>query len=215
MSPRPRKAAVALAAAAALCLTAAPARAAADPGPFVWTQLTGTYTATGAYAHEPYAVRGGFVRSDMCVTGGTQGALGYVYLNEAHIGSLDPAAPAALVYAPGPFGTRELAAVEWVVKDSGQAAPELFGRTFASDVLPGYFTLAAWIYRTDPDGLFAPWNPAVSCPAAPAGTSGTAGARGAGDTISTAEDAAADPEHSRTGTVGLEQELDTLFDSLL
>ncbi|MCH0563205.1 MULTISPECIES: hypothetical protein [unclassified Streptomyces] len=208
MSPRPRKAAVAVAAAAALCLTAAPARAAADPGPLAWTQLTRTYTATGAYAHEPYAALGGYVRSDVCVTGGTQGALGYAYLNEAHIGSLDPATPAGLVYASGGVGTRELAAVEWVVEDTGQAAPELFGRTFASDVLPGYFTLAAWIYRSNADGLFAPWNPAVSCPVA------QPSAAGAGGTTA-ADTAGADAGDSLTGTVGLEQELDTLFDSLL
>lgn len=103
-----------------------------------------------------------------------EGGMGYHYVNPANIGSLDPEKPAALVYADefeneytggSVFdGGRKLVAVEWAVKDSGQAAPTLFGQTFRKDQFRGYFTLHAWIYKPDSKGLFAPWNPEVVCP---------------------------------------------------
>ncbi|MFD3609027.1 DUF3560 domain-containing protein, partial [Streptomyces atroolivaceus] len=45
------------------------------------------------------------------------------------------------------------------VKNTGQAAPALFGETFRSTEVPGYYTLHAWIYEDNPDGLFEPFNP--------------------------------------------------------
>ncbi|MGW3105520.1 hypothetical protein [Streptomyces sp. NPDC001100] len=177
LSPRPSssrpplgavKAAVAVATAAAFALTAAPAQAASDPDPSVWTTLSKTYQATSKYGYEAFAAGGGYARTDTCVSDPTEGGMGYHYVNPANIGSLDPAKPAALLYADGSdfVEGRRLVAVEWVVKDSGQAAPTLFGQTFQKDQLPGYFTLHAWIYEPNSKGLFAPWNPEVVCPKA-------------------------------------------------
>ncbi|MET7569588.1 hypothetical protein ABZT04_13955 [Streptomyces sp. NPDC005492] len=178
MSPRPLqsavKAAVAVATAAAFALTAAPAHAASDPDPSVWTTLTKTYQATSKYGYEGFATGGGYVRTDTCVADPTEGGMGYRYVNPANIGSLDPTKPAALVYADG-FKSeyadgsefvdrRKLVAVEWVVKDTGQAAPTLFGQTFRKNQFPGYFTLRAWIYEPNSSGLFAAGNPEVVCP---------------------------------------------------
>ncbi|MEV6478493.1 hypothetical protein [Streptomyces sp. NPDC051576] len=172
MSPRPLqnavKAAGAVATAAAFALTAAPAHAASDPDPSVWTTLSKTYQATSKYGYEGFAKAGGYARTDVCVADPTEGGMGYHYVNPANIGSLDPAKPAALVYADGSdfVEGRRLVAVEWVVKDTGQAAPTLFGQTFQKNQLPGYFTLHAWIYKPNPSGLFAAWNPEVTCPKA-------------------------------------------------
>ncbi|WP_262063735.1 hypothetical protein [Streptomyces sp. STR69] len=177
LSPRPPssrplrgvvKAAVAVATAAAFALTAAPAHAASDPDPSVWTTLSKTYQATSKYGYEAFAAGGGYVRTDTCVADPTEGGMGYHYVNPANIDSLDPAKPAALLYADGSdfVEGRRLVAVEWVVKDTGQAAPTLFGQTFQKGLLPGYFTLHAWIYKPNPKGLFAPWNPEVVCPKA-------------------------------------------------
>ncbi|MEV0736068.1 hypothetical protein AB0I51_08890 [Streptomyces sp. NPDC050549] len=162
------KTAVAVATAAAFALTAAPAQAASDPDPSVWTTLSKTYRATSKYGYEAFAAGGGYVRTDTCADDLAEGGMGYHYVNYKNIDSLDPAKPAALLYADGTdfVEGRQLVAVEWVVKDSGQAAPTLFGQTFQKDQLPGYFTLHAWIYKPNPKGLFAPWNPEVVCPKA-------------------------------------------------
>ncbi|MFJ6084290.1 hypothetical protein ACIQI8_23095 [Streptomyces sp. NPDC092369] len=179
MSPRSLqgavKAAIAVATAAAFALTAAPAHAAPDdPDPSVWTELSKTYQATSKYGYEASAAAGGYVRTDECVADPTEGGMGYHYLNKANIGSVDPEKPAALLYSEGSrnawadvsdfTGGRKLVAVEWVVEDEGQAAPTLFGQTFQKDQLPGFFTLHAWIYKPNSEGLFAPWNPLVVCP---------------------------------------------------
>ncbi|MDH6217695.1 hypothetical protein [Streptomyces pseudovenezuelae] len=177
MSPRSLqavKAAIAVATAAAFALTAAPAHAAPAPDPSAWTELSTTYQATAKYGYEASAAGGGYVRTDECVADPAEGGMGYHYVNPANIGSLDPEKPAALLYAEGSknayadiadFGSgRKLVAVEWVVKDEGQAAPTLFGQTFQKDQLPGHFTLHAWIYKPNSKGLFASWNPLVVCP---------------------------------------------------
>jgi hypothetical protein len=156
-----------VAATAAFALTAAPAHAAADPDPSVWTTLGKTYQATSKYGNEGFAAGGGYARTDVCGADPTEGGMGYRYVNPANIGSLDPEKPAALLYADGSdFAEgRRLVAVEWAVKDDGQAAPTLFGQTFQKGRLPGYFTLHAWIHKPNAAGVFAAGNAEVVCPA--------------------------------------------------
>ncbi|MFE2421749.1 hypothetical protein [Streptomyces hokutonensis] len=170
------KTAVAVATAAAFALTAAPAHAASDPDPSAWTTLSKTYQATAKYGYEAFAAGGGYVRTDTCADDLAEGGMGYHYVNLANaVSPPDPEKPAALLYADGfndeytgesDFGGgRKLVAVEWMVKDTGQTtAPTLFGQTFQKDPKLGYFTLHAWIYKPNPKGLFAPWNPEVVCP---------------------------------------------------
>jgi hypothetical protein len=159
--------AITVATAAAFALTAAPAHAAPAPDPSVWTELSRTTQATAKYGYEGSAASGGYARADTCVADPAEGGMGYHYVNPANIDSVDPRKPAALVYADGSdfADGRKLVAVEWIVKDTGQAtAPTLFGQTFQKDQLPGYFTLHAWLYKPNSTGLFAAWNPEVVCP---------------------------------------------------
>lgn len=160
MAPRPLKAVLTLAAAAAFSLTAVPAQA-ADPDPMVWTQLTGTYTATGKYGYAPLAVADGFAPTP-CVPG-----MGSHYVKAGNVGQTDPARPAALLYEDGPHGPR-LVGVEWIVKaGAGVTRPTMFGQQFQGPAdLPGLgssYTLHAWIYKTNPSGLFNPTHPGVTC----------------------------------------------------
>ncbi|MFJ9246136.1 hypothetical protein [Streptomyces sp. NPDC101776] len=156
--------------AAAFALTAAPAHAASDPAPdpSVWTTLSKTYQATSKYGYEAFAPGGGYAGTDICVDDPDEGGMGYHYLNTKNIDSLDPAKPAALLYADGSdfVEGRRLVGVEWVVKDTGQKVPPtLFGQDFQKDPkFPDVFTLHAWIYKPNPKGLFSPWNPDVVCP---------------------------------------------------
>ncbi|MFF4275810.1 hypothetical protein [Streptomyces sp. NPDC001536] len=164
MSSRPLKAAITMAIAGALSLTAAPAQAASDPDPFVWVDLVPAYTSTAEYNYEPLAPPD-WVRTDQCVAG-----RGYRYENAGHLADnvVDPAKPDVLLYQGGPdTEDRDLAGVGWAVKNTGQAAPTLFGETFRSTEVPGYYTLHAWLYEDNPDGLFEGLNPTVQCSGTP------------------------------------------------
>ncbi|MBD0707149.1 MULTISPECIES: hypothetical protein [unclassified Streptomyces] len=164
-SLRPLPAALGLTVLAAGLLTAGPARA----GDSVARDIATAYTATARYAYEPEAVAAGFVRTDTCVAmPGMGGGMGYHYLNRANVGSTDPARPATVIYATGADGRRHLVAVEWIVRDSGQPAPDMFGRPFDGPfdhaVLGRIYDRHVWLYKENPDGLFARYNPTVTCP---------------------------------------------------
>lgn len=108
-----------------------------------------------------------------CVAHPTAGAMGYHYFNRALMDdlSVDPLKPEALVYAPGPNGKLRLAAVEYVVRGLASnppgisQPPTVFGRSMVILVpAVGFHTLHAWVWRHNPAGMFAHWNPEVACP---------------------------------------------------
>jgi hypothetical protein len=103
------------------------------------------------------------------------GAMGVHFARTALVGDgrLDVSKPEALVYAPG-GGRLRLAAVEYLVLkaqwDAKHASPPaLFGRRFNLTPggnrfgLPAFYSLHAWIWKANPAGTFAMWNPEVSC----------------------------------------------------
>jgi hypothetical protein len=101
------------------------------------------------------------------------GAMGYHYFNKALIDDLviDPLRPEGLVYAPGADGGLKLVAVEYVVPGpaSNPAGPAVAPTPFGMDMrilVPqvGFHTLHAWIWSNNPAGMFAHWNPEVTCP---------------------------------------------------
>ena len=108
-----------------------------------------------------------------CISHPTAGAMGYHYFNWAKVD--DPAIvagdPEVLVYHTGDDGALVLGAVEWVVpKTLWEAAgntepPVVFGHKLhvLNPVLNWYIT-HAWIWKHNPAGMFADWNPEVSCP---------------------------------------------------
>jgi hypothetical protein len=108
-----------------------------------------------------------------CVAHPTAGAMGYHYFNKALIDDLavDPLNPEGLVYAPGPNGQLQLAAVEYVVPGLASNPPGVFEppTLFGSKMVilvpaVGFHTLHAWVWRSNPAGMFAHWNPDVACP---------------------------------------------------
>jgi hypothetical protein len=103
------------------------------------------------------------------------GAMGVHFASKTLLGDgkLTVPKPEALVYAPTGSGLR-LAAVEYVVLkaqwDAKHAsAPALFGHRFNLTPagnrfgLPAFYSLHAWIWKQNPAGKFAMWNPEVSC----------------------------------------------------
>ena len=110
-----------------------------------------------------------------CVSHPTAGAMGYHYFNAALMAdhAVDATRPEVLVYAPTPDGGRRLVAVEWVVRGPGTNPP---GPSQVPSVLgmpmhilapppggPGFYLTHAWVWGNNPDGMFADWNPRVSC----------------------------------------------------
>lgn len=104
------------------------------------------------------------------------GAMGFHYINGNLLDSvIDPAAPEALVYARDRGGKLRLVALEYVIfADAWTSSepPMLFGQMFMFTPspnryeIPAFWALHAWIYKdnpTVPDGMFAPFNPNVSC----------------------------------------------------
>ncbi|MFJ9708639.1 hypothetical protein [Streptomyces sp. NPDC101234] len=172
MSLRSRTAGAVLALAVPFALAEVPAGAAPVPDvdPFVWTDLTPAYTATADYRYEPFAITDGYTRTDACDAQASQGGAGHHYVRSADVGSLDPAEPAGLLYETDTGGNRALVAVEWIVPaGTGSTAPTLFGQTFQGPttvpgVMGAVYTLHAWIWKDNPSGLFARWNPTVKCP---------------------------------------------------
>lgn len=84
-------------------------------------------------------------------------------------GALDVAAPEALIYEPAKNGRYRLVGVEYVIPFSDlpptAPAPILFGQAFMPNHNPGFqlWALHVWAWRDNPDGIFAPYNPTVTC----------------------------------------------------
>jgi hypothetical protein len=103
----------------------------------------------------------------------SMGGMGYHYVNPAHIGSTDPAQPAAVIYAGNPRHQR-LVGVEYLVPDSptgSVAMPTLEGQDFmytppGNRILgdTGFWALHVWVWDHNPSGMYAMWNPTISCP---------------------------------------------------
>lgn len=132
-------------------------------------QLAEVRAATAQYHNLEKALADGFVRNSPCVSS-PAGAMGYHYANPQRVN--DPAInylePEVLVYAPNANGKLKLVAVEWIVPAPiwpGGAAnpPSLFGLDFHAGP-PPLLILHAWVWDHNPAGMFADWNPTVTCP---------------------------------------------------
>lgn len=104
--------------------------------------------------------------------GGT-GAMGVHYVKGSLVdGALDVRHPEALVYAPDAHGRLHLAALEYIVPDSatGGVMPSLFGQDFMFTPdgnrfgIPAFWSLHVWVWKPNPSGTFAMFNPDVHCP---------------------------------------------------
>jgi hypothetical protein len=107
-----------------------------------------------------------------CVAHPTQGAMGYHYFNQGLVDDLavDPLEPEVLVYTPAPHGGLQLAAVEWVVPGPNtnppgvSEPPSVLGMEMHILVpAVGFWIKHAWIWKHNPAGMFADWNPEVTC----------------------------------------------------
>jgi hypothetical protein len=124
-----------------------------------------------------------------CIAEPGMGAMGVHYVKSDLVKDpeIDSAHPEALVYAPDRHGKLQLAALEYVVikadwdashpqppglgygAQDTLAPPWLFGHEFNfTDApnrygLPPFYSLHAWVWKDNPGGTFAMWNPNVTC----------------------------------------------------
>jgi hypothetical protein len=151
-------------------------RAEVRAGHAVGKQLAAVRRATAKYRNVKAAIADGFVQASGCTESPGVGGMGYHYMNMANVadGVLDATKPELLVYVPTEDGLK-LAAAEYFQADADQNLatdsdrPSLFGIPFDGPMpghepgMPIHYDLHAWVWYHNPSGVFAPWNPRVSC----------------------------------------------------
>ena len=124
---------------------------------------------TARYHDLDVAKSEGFVLLHECESRPNEGPVGIVYVNPGRLmdGKIDPELPDALIYEPSRNSGPRLVGAEFAIPYAlaGNIAPTFLGATFQNEEEFGVFALHAWIWRTNPDGLFAETNPKVSCDA--------------------------------------------------
>jgi len=144
--------------------------------------------ATDKYHDVNKAIADGYLPTTTCVAAPGLGGMGYHYVNPAL--AMDPkinlTTPEILLYAPSSEKEKEdgqpeleLVGVEYFygigapdaqVPNPAPPAPMLFGLPFDGPMLghepgmPPHYDLHAWIWRSNPSGMFTPFNPKVTCP---------------------------------------------------
>jgi hypothetical protein len=110
-----------------------------------------------------------------CVSGPQEGAMGIHFANGGLVGDgkLDVMTPEALLYEPKD-GKLQLVGVEYIVfadawDANHDAPPVLMGQLFNYSGapnrfgIPAFYELHVWAWKNNPAGMFADWNPRVSC----------------------------------------------------
>lgn len=160
----------------------------------IGAQLAAVRKATEKYRDANVAIAEGYIDEKVCVAMPGAGAMGVHFIHPSLMGmqmvdgrihgtdtEIDPTRPEILVYEPRKDGTLELVAVEWYTSQEAWGSrphPTIFGVPFNTmaddpttpDVDEGHgftphYDLHLWLYRDNPNGSFAQWNPKVSCPA--------------------------------------------------
>ncbi|MGH7669782.1 MAG: hypothetical protein ACRENQ_09845 [Gemmatimonadaceae bacterium] len=103
-----------------------------------------------------------------CMENPPAGGMGYHYANTPYIdGTVQVRKPQLLLYEPQKDGRMRLVAVEYIIPYSfipeTAPAPVLFGQKFHQNAAFQLWGLHAWVWEHNPSGMFADWNPRVSC----------------------------------------------------
>lgn len=131
--------------------------------------------ATEQFKDVAKAEEAGYALFHGCASGQQEGAMGIHYANGAFFadGELDVSKPEALLYEPVK-GKMQLLGVEYIVPAEDwnakhDAPPVLNGQLFNllgapnRYGLPAIYELHVWAWKRNPSGVFADFNPNVSC----------------------------------------------------
>lgn len=160
----------ALVTAATAALVGAAATSSAAPVGSGKSELAAVRAATAKYHDVDVARADGYIPVSGCEQLPGAGAMGIHYLNPRLAGDLavDPTTPEVLLYVPTSDGMR-LVGVEYFVADAGQQRPDALGRDVDgpmaghSPQMPTHYDLHVWLWKHNPAGTFAGFNPALSC----------------------------------------------------
>jgi hypothetical protein len=150
------------AAVTAICAGLPAVPAAADNGR---SDLAQVRAATAKYHDVQAAADAGYGAFLSCFSDPVLGGMGQHYVNSSLFGSLDPLHPQAMVYQLTASGL-QLGAVEWIQPGSAtDTPPVMFDTQFTYVSSLGVWVLHAWIWKPNPSGMFANYNPSVAqCP---------------------------------------------------
>ncbi|MRX45352.1 hypothetical protein [Agromyces kandeliae] len=151
---------------------AAPADDPARPEHASQSALVAQVRAATARFHDvDVAIAEGYVDTHEC-SASADGAMGIHFVNPALIAPgapVDPTRPPVLMYGPSASGDLELWGVEFFEPDVGQPTP-VFGTVAFDGPMPGHdpempvhYDLHVWTGKHNPSGLYAPFNPSLSC----------------------------------------------------
>lgn len=131
--------------------------------------------ATATFADVAEAEQAGYALFHGCVSGTPSGAMGVHFVNGDLVadGELEVEQPEALLYEVS-YGALRLVGVEYVVLADDwhvrhDTPPVLMGQLFnyVSSPnrygIPAFYELHVWAHKHNANGMFADWNPHVSC----------------------------------------------------
>jgi hypothetical protein len=103
-----------------------------------------------------------------CMSDPTAGGMGFHYGNLGLIdGTVRVEEPELLLYEPEKNGRLRLVAVEYIIPytfhSRSAEPPVLFGQQFTQNDVFQLWGLHAWVWDENPSGMFASWNPRVTC----------------------------------------------------
>jgi hypothetical protein len=152
--------------------------------PATLKMLADLRAATSKYHKIEAAMADGYVLGSSCVSS-PDGGMGYHYVNFGLMnGSFDPTLPEALLYEMDQNGKLRLVAIEFIVVaapwDEENAGPPMYGSKEFDDhremiIVDGepvnakggppfpHYQLHTWVWKHNPSGLYAPFNPNVTC----------------------------------------------------
>ncbi|MFW6079268.1 MAG: hypothetical protein ACODAE_06590 [Gemmatimonadota bacterium] len=126
-------------------------------------------TATAAFRSLDSAVAAGYSRDGgACLDNPPEGAMGYHHVNEALLDDrIEVERPEMLVYERLPDGEYRLNGVEYIVPFSAvpptAEPPTVMGRPLRASASLEIWYRHVWVWRDNPSGMFADWNPNVEC----------------------------------------------------
>ena len=132
---------------------------------------------TARFHNEAAAIDAGYMRTDECVELEGAGGMGFHYVKPSLMdGSVSVEQPEILLFEQAPNGKRRLVGLEYLTIDADQDLatdddrPSLFGVDFDGPMpghgpgMPVHYDLHVWLWKKNPSGMFAVWNPKFGCP---------------------------------------------------
>jgi len=151
-------------------VAAAPMPSMAGIAPNVQQDVMRLRDATDPFHDLDAAVAAGYARDvERCVAHLPHGAMGFHHMNGSYVDArIEVERPEILTYERGSDGRQVLTGAEYVIPyqfwPADSTPPTAFGQELKHAPVLKLWYLHVWVWKENPSGLFADWNPAVHCP---------------------------------------------------